>query len=130
MMHPTSTTYTFITSGSDNGKQYRAQLSNGCGIVTSTTALLTVNTLPSCSIGGANGVCANSLNNVFSGPAGMTAYRWALSGSGTLSGATNAQSVSVNAAASGSFTLTRPSPWSSLLLVTMPMTTAVPAPWP
>src|SRR3989442_4456945 len=36
----------------------------------------------------------------------MTAYNWSISGNGTVNGATNAQSVSVNPAGGGSFTLT------------------------
>src|ERR1043166_8410258 len=102
----TSNTYTFATSGSDNGKQYRAQFTNTCGGATSTPATLTVNALPICSIAGADAVCANSSSNLYSGPAGLAAYRWTISSSATISGAANSQSVSVNAGASGSFTLT------------------------
>jgi uncharacterized repeat protein (TIGR01451 family) len=102
----TSSTYTFTASLSDNGKQFRAQFTNTCGGATSTAAALTVNALPACAIAGADAVCANSSNDLYSGPAGMTAYRWSVSGSATISGATNAQSVSINAGASGSFTLT------------------------
>ncbi len=102
----TSSTYTFATSGSDNAKQYRAQFSNACGVVASAAATLTVNALPTCSISGADAVCAGSPNNLYSGPAGLAAYRWSVTGSATLSGPTTAQSVSVNAGASGTFTLT------------------------
>jgi len=102
----TSTTYTVATSGSDHGKQYRAQFSNVCGVVASAAAVLTVNALPTCSIAGADAVCASSSANPYSGPAGLTAYRWSVTGSATLSGPTTAQSVGVNAGAAGTFTLT------------------------
>ncbi len=102
----TNNTYTVATSAGDHGKQYRAQFSNVCGVVASAAATLTVNALPTCSISGADAVCASSINTLYSGPAGLTAYRWSVTGSATLSGSTTAQSVSVNAGASGAFTLT------------------------
>jgi hypothetical protein len=102
----TSSTYAFATTGGDNAKQFRAQFSNACGVAASTAAALTVNALPTCSISGADLACANSLNNLYSGPAGLAAYRWSVTGSATLSGPATAQSVSVNAGASGTFTLT------------------------
>ena len=102
----TNNTYTLATSGSDNAKQYRAQFSNVCGVVASAAATLTVNALPTGSISGADAVCASATGNVYSGPAGLNGYRWSVTGSATLSGSTTAQSVSVNAGASGTFTLT------------------------
>jgi uncharacterized repeat protein (TIGR01451 family) len=102
----TGAAYAFTVSLGDNSKQYRAQFSNTCGLVNSTAAILTVNALPGCSIAGADGLCANSTNNLYSGPAGLTAYRWSITGNGTITGATNAQTISVNAGASGTFTLT------------------------
>ena len=101
-----NSTYTFNTSTSDNAKQYRAQFSNTCVTANSTAATLTVNPLPICSISGADGVCAGSPNNLYSGPAGLAVYRWSIAGNGTLSGVTNAQSVNVNGGSSGNFTLT------------------------
>jgi uncharacterized repeat protein (TIGR01451 family) len=102
----TSTTYTFATSGTDNAKQFRAQFANTCATIASAAATLTVNALPVCSISGADALCASSLNNTYFGPAGLAAYRWSVTGSATLSGATNGPSVTVNAGASGTFTLT------------------------
>jgi uncharacterized repeat protein (TIGR01451 family) len=102
----TNNTYTFATTASDNAKQFRAQFTNPCSVAASTPATLTVNPLPVCSISGADAVCASSANNVFTAPPGLAGYRWSLSGNATLTGATNAQSVSATAAASGTFTLT------------------------
>jgi uncharacterized repeat protein (TIGR01451 family) len=102
----TNTTYTFVVSGSDDSKQFRALFSNTCGVVSSAAAALTVNALPICSVSGADAVCASSVNNLYTGPAGLSGYRWSVTGSATLSGANNAASVSVNAGTSGTFTLT------------------------
>ena len=67
---------------------------------------VTVNELPVCSITGNNNICPNS-TNTYSGPLGMSTYTWSISGNGTISGATNGQTVSVLANNScGSFTLT------------------------
>src|SRR5206468_3055455 len=49
-------------------------------------------------------VCALSTGNVYTATAGLT-YNWSITGNGAIPGATNAQSVAVNAGASGSFTL-------------------------
>ena len=61
-----------VTTAADNGKQYRAQFNNTCGSANSTAATLTVNALPICSLTGADAVCANSINTLYSGPAGLT----------------------------------------------------------
>src|SRR5207249_1720072 len=93
----TNTTLTFNAAFTDNGSQYRATLSNVCGTTNSTAATLTVNALPVCSITGADMVCTNSTNNIFTAPAGMTGYRWSLTGTGTMTGATNTQTLHVTA---------------------------------
>src|SRR5205823_562623 len=49
-------------------------------------------------------VCANSTGNTASGPAGMTAYAWGIA-NGTITSATNTQSITYTAGASGSVTL-------------------------
>jgi hypothetical protein len=61
---------------------------------------------PACSITGVSSVCAGTNGTSFSAPAGMTTYAWGISGNGTISGVSNAQNVSVNAGAAGSYTLT------------------------
>ncbi len=78
---------------------------NGCSTVCSNT--VTVSTAAPCSITGASAVCANSVSNSYTAPsgAGLT-YAWGISGNGTFTGSTNAQSVYVNATSSGTFTLT------------------------
>ena len=69
---------------------------NGC--TETDDVLLNVAPLPACSITGPSLVCPRG-STQFSGPAGMSAYSWAITGSGAFSGATNAQNVTV---ASGS----------------------------
>ena len=49
-------------------------------------------------------VCANSTGNTASGPAGMTAYAWGIT-NGTITSATNTQSITYTAGASGTVTL-------------------------
>jgi hypothetical protein len=79
--------------------------SNGCS--ETNDVVLSVNPLPACSITGTTQACPNSLQQ-FSAPAGMGGYLWAVSGSGVISGATNAQTVTVQAglACSTNYTLT------------------------
>src|SRR5437763_3682732 len=49
-------------------------------------------------------VCSNSIGNTASGPAGMTSYAWGIA-NGTITSATNTQSVTYTAGASGTVTL-------------------------
>ncbi|MEA2325343.1 MAG: hypothetical protein QOE68_302, partial [Thermoanaerobaculia bacterium] len=49
-------------------------------------------------------VCTNSTGNTASGPAGMTAYAWGIA-NGTITSATNIQTITYTAGASGSVTL-------------------------
>ncbi|HXM51120.1 MAG TPA: Ig-like domain repeat protein, partial [Pyrinomonadaceae bacterium] len=49
-------------------------------------------------------VCANTTGNTASGPAGMTAYAWGITNA-TITSATNTQSITYTAGASGSVTL-------------------------
>jgi hypothetical protein len=93
---PTSTTTYTLVSMSD---AFSAGTVSG-------SAIVTVNPLPVCSITGIDNVCPGS-TNVYSAPTGMTTYSWSISGGGTISGATNGQTVSVVAGATcGSYTLT------------------------
>ena len=62
--------------------------------------------MPTCSISGSTSVTESTTGNTYTGPAGMTSYNWSISGNGTIIGASNMQSVSVDAGAVGSFTLT------------------------
>ncbi len=52
-----------------------------------------------------SGVCTNSTGNTATGPAGMTAYGWGIT-NGTITSATNIQSITYTAGASGTLTLT------------------------
>ncbi|MBK7212797.1 MAG: HYR domain-containing protein [Bacteroidales bacterium] len=69
---------------------------------------VTVNPLPVCSISGATPVCPISTGNIYTAPSGMTSYSWAISGNGTISGASDEQTVTVTAGPlnNQSFTLT------------------------
>ncbi len=67
---------------------------NGC--FESNDVVLTVAPLPTCSITGPSLVCPRSSTS-FSGPAGMAAYSWSITGNGALTGPTNAQNVTVAA---------------------------------
>jgi hypothetical protein len=49
-------------------------------------------------------VCANTTGNTASGPAGMTAYAWGIT-NGSITSATNTQSITYSAGASGTVTL-------------------------
>jgi hypothetical protein len=77
---------------------------NGC--TETDDVVLTVASYPTCSITGASLLCPGS-TNTFQAPAGMTGYAWSISGNGTISGATNAQTVKVisGAACGATFTL-------------------------
>jgi len=78
--------------------------SNGCK--ETSDVVLTVATMPTCSISGASSVCPSS-SAQFSAPAGLSAYAWSISGNGSISGPTNAQTVTVTAgsACGATFTL-------------------------
>jgi hypothetical protein len=58
-----------------------------------------------CSITGSENVCSEASDNTYSAPPGNLDYAWSISGDGTINGASNAQTVKVNAGASGSYEL-------------------------
>lgn len=70
-----------------------------------TAANFVINANPTCSVTGLDPVCASTTGHIYSAPASMTNYAWGISGNGTIPGATNAQTVSVNAGAAGTFTV-------------------------
>jgi hypothetical protein len=89
-----------------NSGNYLLTLSKyGCSL-TSTAVPVTVHPAPVCDISGPMPVCANTTGHQYSAPAGMSNYLWSISGNGTVPGALNAQTVTVNAGAPGIFTLT------------------------
>ncbi len=94
-----------VTSGSSGSFTLTVTITdaNSC----SSTCQLTVAVFnPVCSITGSNSVCQNSTSHSYAGTAGMASYAWGISGNGTISGASNGQSVIVNAGSAGSYTLT------------------------
>lgn len=94
---PGATTTYSVTSATD---------SNGCSASVSGSATVTVNGLPSATITPAPAsVCANSAGNQASGPAGLMTYSWTIA-NGTITSATNIQTISYSAGASGNVGLT------------------------
>ncbi len=77
---------------------------NGC--TESDDIVLTVKPLPSCAISGPSSVCPGS-NPQFTGPPGMNAYSWSITGNGIIAGPTNQPTVTVTAgnACAETFTL-------------------------
>ncbi|PLX33511.1 MAG: hypothetical protein C0600_00325 [Ignavibacteria bacterium] len=77
------------------------------GCTETETQTFTVKALPVCSITPVGDVCPGSTGNIFNAPNGPYSYAWSISGNGSINGATNGQSISVDAGnAVGSFTLT------------------------
>jgi hypothetical protein len=76
---------------------YTVTVTNGITLCQkSATGTLTVNPLPECSISNNGPFCPRS-TNTHGGPAGMATYSWSIVGNGTISGAANAQTVTVTA---------------------------------
>src|SRR5438105_1865789 len=78
---------------------------NGCASTCPTNVTVTPASTPDCSVTGAAEACTGSTNNSYTAPAGMTSYSWSISGNGTITGLTTAQSVTVTAGSAGTFTL-------------------------
>lgn len=94
-------------SGATNLIEVRKNCSgSGCDISPSSSYSWTVNPVPSCSISGPDPVCANTSGHVYSAPMSMSAYAWSIAGNGTIPGSTIGQTVSVNAGAAGTYTVT------------------------
>jgi Big-like domain-containing protein/PKD domain-containing protein len=101
-------TYTAGSTGSNGGNVtlgLTVTNANGCGA--SNSANVTINPQPAQpTITAPSNVQPNSTGNTASGPAGATTYAWQISGSGTITSATNTQSITFSAGASGDITLT------------------------
>ena len=96
------------TAGSSGNVQLTLVVTNasGCSASNSTTAAVNANpATPTITGVPAGGVCADSTGNTASGPAGATTYAWSITG-GTITSATNLQTVTYTAGASGSVNLT------------------------
>src|SRR5262249_16653088 len=70
--------------------------SDGC--TETSDVVLTVAQLPTSSISGPSSVCPLS-SSQFLAPAGLAKYSWTINGNGSISGPTNAQTVTVTAGA-------------------------------
>jgi PKD repeat protein len=85
----TLASYSFVTASTDNGSQYRCQVSNGCGTAAvSTAAVLTVCTSASITANPTNQSVVAGLPATFSvtaGGSGTLAYQWQQSTNGGLS---------------------------------------------
>ncbi|MBK6902820.1 MAG: hypothetical protein IPH04_08405 [Saprospirales bacterium] len=64
-----------------------------------------VNANPVCEITGPDPVCANSEGNSYEAPMGLAGYEWSVTGNGSISGPDDAQTVSVDAGAGGTYTV-------------------------
>src|SRR6185295_699412 len=87
---PTSLTTTAHVSSASATLRLTVIESNGC--TETNDIVLTVKPLSPCSITGSATVCPRS-SALFSGPAGMSSYSWSISGNGTISGTSNARTV-------------------------------------
>ncbi len=90
-----------------NSGTYNLTFTDGYGCSTLYGSVnVTVKDLPVCSITGPSATIPNATDN-FTTPAGMTTYAWTIAGTGTISGASNAATVTVKAGntCSGSYTL-------------------------
>jgi len=76
---------------------------NGCSKNGATSVSVTPS--PVCSITGPVNACPLS-TSTFIAPGGMATYAWSVTGSATINGAADGQSVTVDAGASGSYTVT------------------------
>jgi hypothetical protein len=70
---------------------------NSCTHAQSSTATVTVYSLPTCSITGANQVCPLAAGKVYTAAAGMSTYAWTISGNGSIVGPANGSTVSITA---------------------------------
>src|SRR5207247_9351474 len=100
-----------VVAGSSGSFTLTLTITNSSGCSSTCTKTVSISSSPSCAISGANAVCAQSTNNIYSGPggAGFT-YAWTITGNGTFTGGgvtPTGQTASVNAGAPGSFTRPR-----------------------
>ncbi|MCB0532933.1 MAG: SprB repeat-containing protein [Saprospiraceae bacterium] len=79
---------------------YTVTVTDNTGCTASTSATVGTLSAPACSVTGPDYVCNNTAGNVYSAPAGMSAYSWGISAGGSIQGSTTGASVTVT---SGSF---------------------------
>jgi hypothetical protein len=95
-----------VFSGAPGGSHtliYTVTDENAC--TAADTITVSVDALPVCDIIGADTVFASSTNNIYTGPAGMVSYAWIITGSGTIVGDSDDQTVNITAGTGASFTL-------------------------
>lgn len=92
---PSSTTTYSVSAASDFA---------GCPATVTGSAMIAVNPVSTTITPTPASVCANSTGNQASGPAGQSSYAWTIS-NGTITSATNIQTISYTAGASGSATI-------------------------
>ena len=95
------------TAGASGTVDLTLVVSNPSGCTTSNTVNVTINanpTTPAITPSPAQ-VCANSTGNTASGPAGATSYAWSIT-NGTITSATNIQTITYTAGPSGTVGLT------------------------
>ena len=94
------------TAGPSGTVDLTLVVSNGAGCSASATNNVIINANPATpSITTPASTCANSTGNSASGPAGATSYAWSIT-NGTITSATNIQSITYTAGASGTVGLT------------------------
>lgn len=88
---------------SDTGT-YTVEVAGLCSSVTNSGTLMVFG-LPVCGVQGTNLVCPLSSGHVYTAPPNMAAYRWRVTGNGTIAGPTNQQAVMVESGGPGFLTL-------------------------
>jgi hypothetical protein len=103
----TNASYTIPSIIAGDAGTYDVIVSNACGSVTSAGAVITVVLPPDCSVSGSTNVCPSATGLVYTnaGAVNPAAYNWQIAGNGSIVGSTSNASVTVNAGASGTFTL-------------------------
>jgi len=105
-----------VTAGPLTAGTYTAVLTdaNGLSIATGCSATLSLYPQPACAITGPTAVCMWSSGHTFTGPpatdpvdpaANISSWAWSITGNGSINGATNLQTVTVDAGTNGTFTL-------------------------
>jgi VCBS repeat-containing protein len=102
----TSQTVTY-TAGASGTVDLTLVVTNGAGCSASNGTSVTINPSPSTPTvtPSSSGVCAGSTGNTASGPAGATTYSWSIT-NGSITSATNIQTVTWTAGVAGTTTLT------------------------
>ena len=101
----TNATYVLSAAAGDDGRQFRTVFTNLYGSVTSSVATLTVNAATASITANPAGVLPNSTGNQASGPGGMVSYAWSIT-NGTITSATNVQTITYDAGAGANVALT------------------------